>query len=1056
MMLFHSSTSRWKLNLFLSVCVLLIILHCVAFSGQHEAIRFQHFGVEQGLPNSIVYRVLLDSHGYLWVVALHGLARYDGYRFQVYRNDPEDEASLSDNEVRALFEDRYGNLWVGTRRGLNRFDLETGKFKRYLYSVHDKNSISSDYITALCEDGKGELWVGTINAGLNKFNPRDDNFTRVARDTSELTAARKSLRNNRVHAMIRDHKGILWIGTGGGWLHRLDPVTNEFDCYRSARIDTSTLDRDAVHALYEDHEGNIWLGTLEAGIKKFDPMTLRFKTFAHRPRDPASLANNSVNQLLVDRVGDLWIATGGGGLDRWVSREQKFEHHTHDPKNPASLSSDHVACLCEDQAGTLWVGTTFGLDRYVARMSIFRNFSYDPADPKSLSDNYVGSIKEDLSGDLWVATIGGGLNRFNRATGVFEHFFHIPGDPKSISRDVVSCLSEDHSGTLWIGTWGGGLNKLNRESRTFEHFTHDPRNPKSISSDYINSIYEDRSGILWVGTGSAGLDKLNPKTDESTHFSHDPTNPNSLTGNGIRDFEADSSGSDEELLWIATNHGFTRLDVKHEEFQQFFPDTHYTSRSNDIRKIHEDHSGTLWLATLDGLWNFEPKTRVFRHFTTKDGLANDFVTCVDEDDHGRLWIGTGNGLSQFDPRTKEFKNYDTEDGLQESEFDFVCKLRSGELCFGGPNGFTMFHPDSIKENTHVPPIVITEFREFNKPVDIHQAMGRSGAIELSYKEDVFSFEFAALDFVRPEKNQYAYKLEGFDKDWVYCGTRRSATYTNLNGGEYIFRVKGSNNDGFWNEEGTSIAVVITPPFWATWWFRTVFFVTIAGLIGGAVRYVAVRKLKRRVRTLEQQRALERERLRISQDMHDEVGANLTEIAILSELVRRDIQKPKEAETNVQKISEKARELIDNIGEIIWAINPQNDRLDNLTSYIREFASEYFEMASIDCRFDFPEEMPSRQLSAEDRRNIFLTMKEAINNAVKHSGATLVELNCRVSGHEVVFTVQDNGRGFIIESLSGQGNGLLNMKKRIEEINGNFQIESHPGNGTKIRLTVPLT
>jgi signal transduction histidine kinase len=496
--------------------------------------------------------------------------------------------------------------------------------------------------------------------------------------------------------------------------------------------------------------------------------------------------------------------------------------------------------------------------------------------------------------------------------------------------------------------------------------------------------------------------------------------------------------------------------VKHEEFQQFFPDTHYTSRSNDIWKIHEDHSGTLWLATLGGLWSFEPKTRIFSHFTIKDGLASDFARCVEEDDHGRLWIGTGNGLSRFDPRTKQFKNYDTGDGLQGSEFDFGCKLRSGELCFGGPDGFTMFHPDSIRENAHVPSIVITGFRKFEKPVNIHQAMGRSGTIELSYKEDVFSFEFAALDFVRPEKNQYAYKLEGFDRDWVYCGTRRSATYTNLDGGEYVFRVKGSNNDGVWNEEGTSIAAIITPPFWATWWFRTVFFVTITGLIGGGVRYIAVRKLQRRVRALEQQRALERERLRISRDMHDEVGANLTEIAILSELVKRDIQKPKEAETNVQKISEKARELIDNIGEIIWAINPRNDQLDNLTSYLREFASEYFEMASMNCRFDFPAEMPSRQLSAEVRRNIFLTMKEAINNAVKHSGATSAQLSCRASDYEVEFSIQDNGRGLVIENLSGQGNGLVNMKKRIEEISGNFLIESQPGNGTTIRLTVPLT
>jgi ligand-binding sensor domain-containing protein/signal transduction histidine kinase len=1055
--LFPPSIGCLKLSYFLSVCLLLFAAHCAAFSAQKETIRFQHFGIEQGLPNSVVWGILLDSHGYLWIGTNDGLGRFDGYHFQVYRNDPEDKASLSHNDVRTLFDDRYGNLWIGTYGGLNRFDQKTGKFERYLHSAHDQNSISSDAITAIGEDGEGELWVGTWDAGLNKFNRHDDSFTRFERDTSETTSGKKTLRDNKVHAIIRDHEGALWIGTRGGWLQRLDPAKNEFDCYRDPHADTSAASPDGVRALCEDHSGSIWLGTFDAGIKKFDPVTQKFETFVHRPRDPASLTNNSVNRLLVDQSGDLWVATFNGGLDRWLSRQKKFEHHLNDPKNPASLSNDNVISLCEDRSGDIWVGTATGLDKYFAGISKFRNFRHDPDDPSSLSNNYVKAMSEDLSGNLWIATEGGGLNRFDRATGVFEHFFHNPRDTGSISSNYATDLCKDRSGTLWVGTLDGGLNKLNLESRTFEHFAHDPDNPKSISSNDIRSIYEDRSGILWVGTGDAGLNKVNPRTGESTHFFRDPNNSNSLTSNGIQDFQVDTSHRGEALLWIATNHGFTRFDVRGEEFQQFFPDAHRASRSNNVVQIYEDHSGTLWLATMGGLWSFEPQTRVFRHYTTQDGLASDLVWSLEEDDHGRLWIGTGNGLCRFDPRTKQFKKYDTGGGFQGSEFNYGshCKLRSGELCFGGLNGFTMFHPDSIKENTHVPPIVITGFREFDKPVDIHQAIGPSGAIEVSYKENSFSFEFAALDFVRPEKNQYAYKLEGFDRDWAYCDTRRSATYTNLDGGEYVFRVKGCNNDGVWNEEGTSLAVIITPPFWATWWFRAIFFVTIAGLIGGAARYVAVRKLQRRVRTLEQQRALERERLRISRDMHDEVGANLTEIAILSELVKRDIQKPKEAETNVQKISEKARELIDSIGEIIWAINPRNDQLDSLTSYIREFASEYFEMASINCHFDFPAEIPSRQLSAEVRRNIFLTMKEAIHNAVKHSGATLVELSCRASVHEVEFSVQDNGRGFVIENLSGQGNGLVNMKKRIEDIDGAFQIESQPGNGTKIQLTVPL-
>jgi ligand-binding sensor domain-containing protein/signal transduction histidine kinase len=1042
-----SLVTHLKLKYILTVCFLLVAAPCTAVAAQKETIRFQHFGVEQGLPGSSVSVILLDSHGYLWIGTENGLCRYDGYDFQVYRNDPEDETSLTDNWVRALFEDRYGDLWIGTWAGLNRFDEKTGKFKRYLHNPHDDKSISSDSITAICEDGKGVLWIGTLDAGVNKFNRQDNSFTRFESDTSKEAADRKTLRDNRVRVMIRDHKGVLWIGGRGGWLHRLDPITNEFDCYRTEFI--------GVRALCEDHSGNIWLGTFNDGIRKFDPVTHKFESFVHKARDPASLANNSVNQLLVDRSGDLWIATFNGGLDRWLSREKKFEHHVHDPRNSASLSSNNATSLCEDRSGAIWVGTDQGLDKYFLGMSKFRDFSHDPDNPKSLSNNYVFQIMEDRSGHLWISTVGGGVDCFDRSTGVFEHFLWNPKDPRSIFSPYVGSVLEDRSGMLWVGTlYGiGDLDKLNPTTGTFQHFTLDPKNPRSLIPLSMTAIYEDRSGILWIGTQNAGLNKFNPQTGESIHFYHDPNNPNSLTDNGIEGFEVDASCGDEELLWIATHHGFTRFDVTHEEFQQFFPDAHHRSRSNVVNEIHKDHSGTLWLGTGGGgLYAFEPTTGVFSRFTTKDGLASDLVGPVEEDDHGRLWIGTSNGLSRFDPRTKEFKNYNISDGLPANGIISACRLRGGELCFGSFNGFTMFHPDSIKDNTHVPPIVITGFRKFNKPFDLHQAIGPSGAIEVSYKENVFSFEFAALDFVRPEKNQYAYKLEGFDKDWVYCGTRRSATYTNLDGGKYIFRVKGSNNDGVWNEEGTSIAVIITPPYWATWWFRGFAFVAVLVIVGGTIRYVEKRKLMRRIQQLEQERAVELERARISQDMHDEVGSSLSEISVLSELARK---KPEEAGTYIQEISERAAELIDSVSEIVWAMNPRNDTLDTLLAHIRRNAVKYLGLANISCRFAVPDSIPAHPLHAELRRNLSLVVKEALHNIVKHSAATEVSISVEYMKDKLEVLVADNGKGFVVQERQGTGNGLKNMQKRIADVGGILSIDSMPGRGTRLAIEASL-
>lgn len=557
---------------------------------------------------------------------------------------------------------------------------------------------------------------------------------------------------------------------------------------------------------------------------------------------------------------------------------------------------------------------------------------------------------------------------------------------------------------------GGGLDEFDRDSGIFIHHKYDPKDPNSLGWNWVNAIYEDKSGTLWVGTSTdTALNKLDRATGKFTRYLYDPKNIKSLS------------------LY-------------------------------SVHSIYEDSRGTLWIGTAAGLNRFERSTETFTHFTTKDGIASDFIGAILEDNSGYLWLKTLKGVSKFDPRTGTFRNYDASDGVNINPGwgKASYKNKKGEMLFGGTNGFVRFYPDSVKDNPHVPPIVITAFKVFDKPVPLDTAISEKKVLELSYRDDVFSFEFVALNYTSPEKNQYAYKLEGFDKDWIYCGTRRYASYTNLDGGTYVFKVKGSNNDGVWNEAGTSIFVIITPPFWKTWWFRTISFLTIAISIGGTIRYIETTKLRRRLRALEQQEALERERLRISRDMHDEVGANLTKISVMSELALKNRQTPDGGTKELLKISQTAREVIDNIGAILWAINPRNDRLDNLAGYIRESTSEFLEMTPIKYSFDFPEQIPGHPLSAEARRNIFLTMKEATNNVVKHSGATSVELHCRVSDHEVEFSIQDNGKGFIIEELPGRGNGLLNMKKRIEDIDGNFQIESQPGHGTRIKLIVPLT
>jgi len=827
-----------------------------ASAGQH--VEFEHFAGEEGLSGSAVRCILQDSKGFIWFGTNDGLSKYDGYSLTVYEHDPENPNSLSHNYVRAIHKDRSGVLWIGTHGGgLDQFDRENEQFIHYQHNPEDPHSLASNRVRSVHEDQFGMLWIGMDGGGLDRFDRENGSFIHYQHDPDDP----HSLSNNHVRSIHEDRSGVLWIGTHGGGLDRFDRENEQFIHYQHDPDDPHSLSNNRVWSIYEDRSGVLWIGTWD-GLDAFERQEERFIHHRYDPADPRSLSSNRVWSIYEDRAGVLWIGTWGGGLDTFDREKGRFFHHQHDAANAHSLSHDTVWSVYEDRSGVLWVGTGGGLDKVEREKKQFTHYQSVSNDPQSLSHNRVWSIFEDRSGALWVGT-SGGLDKIDRSTNNFAHYYYNPIDPQVLSHNNVWSIYEDRSGILWIGTWSG-LDRFDREKERFIHHQNDPNDPHSLSNNRVWSIHEDQSGVLWIGTGGGGLDEFDRSTEHFVSYQHDPNDPTSLSHNNVRIVYEDRSGT----LWIGTDGGLDRLDRASKRFFHYRNDANdpHSLSHNNIWSVYEDRAGALWIGTNGGgLDKLDRETETFIHYTERNGLPNDVVYGILEDDQGYLWLSTNNGLSKFDPRTETFRNYDVSDGLQSSEFSPYAyhRSKSGELFFGGINGLNAFYPDNVRDNPYIPPVVLTSLTQAGEDVDLGKAVESVREVTFHWPKNSFEFEFAALSYTQSERNQYAYRLEGFEKDWHYLGTRRFGGYTNLPGNRYTLRVIGSNNDGVWNREGLSIRVTIVPPFWATWWFRGLVALALIGsAVGGyRLRVRSIEAQSRELETLVEQRTYEIERRR---------------------------------------------------------------------------------------------------------------------------------------------------------------------------------------------------
>jgi ligand-binding sensor domain-containing protein/two-component sensor histidine kinase len=793
----------------------LLLMLCGAVYAQEETPenQFGHLALEEGLSHDTITCMVQDQKGFLWFGTYRGLNKYDGYTFTVYPDNRPDSRPPVVNSllVVSLYEDRTGILWIGTGDGgLIKFDRETLQWKSYQHNPAQPNSLSHNIVLTIYEDRRGELWVGTAD-GLNRFDRHTEQFFQyhAAPDDPE------SLANDQIQTIYEDQTGTLWIGTLNG-LYQFNRDTTKFRRYLSDPENPHSIGDHQIKALYEDHTGTLWVGTNGGGLNRFNRATGQFVHYRHNPDDPQSLSDDRVRTIYEDHTQTLWVGTTDG-LNKFNHETGQFTVYRPEQNNPYSLSDSDITSLYEDRSGLLWIGTFHGaLNTYSPETKQFLLYTHEPDNPQSLSSSDVTAIYADQSGMLWVGTNGRGLDQLDRQTGHVTHYQTDTAYPESLSNAQVEAIYEDRSGSLWIGT-RGGLNQLDHERARFRHYTHDPENPASLSHDVVSAIVQVRSGTLWIGTGGGGLNQFDPDTEHFTPYRHDPADSSSLSHDDIVCLHEDRFGN----LWIGTSGGGLNVfEPQQKGFRHYRHDpADPSSLSHDVvLTMYEDRFGTLWMGTNRGLDQFDRKTETFTHYGKKDGLPSNLVVGILEDGQGNLWLSTFNGLSKFNPETGTFTNFDVSDGLQSNKFNRACAQSWDDVMFfGGVQGVNAFYPEQIKDTRWLPAVVMTALTQNGEPLFGDKPMESIGEIRIDWRHNFFEFEFAALSYIQPAKNQYAYLLKGFDRDWNYIGTRRFGKYLNLPGGKYTLRIKGSTNEGIWNEEGTSIQVSIADPPWKTWW-----------------------------------------------------------------------------------------------------------------------------------------------------------------------------------------------------------------------------------------------
>lgn len=1063
-----------------------IILTQISFSQTSE--KIDHIGINDGLSMSTITGLIQDESGFIWIGTQEGLNRYDGYEFKILKKELGNENSLTSNYIMNLALDKFGNIWVSTGEGIDKFNIKTDKFSHYNYNFSDTTSLISDEIIRIVPTSNGNVWLGTNYEGICKFDYKTEKFTRYAinEDTSTVSG-------NIVTSIFEDVDGKIWIASLDGGIDIYDEKTDNF-----TKLDIDKSIYRGVSSILKK-ENKLYIATFLNGINVYD---LETKTIEKIILDKTKTRKNEqpeIKFIRLDSKDKLWIATYTQGIYKLDLETRKTSYYSRGSEN--KLSNDNISAFLEDKNGIIWIGTyEDGINLIKPHNKIIENYTSDPQQINTLSGSSIFGLIQDKDKILWAGTQGSGINKINRMTGKISHILADPYNKEALSHNEITAIAEDQDGYLWVGTIYG-LNRLDKKTGKFKRYFYSRKNfnteNSSLSSSSITALLVDKDNNLWIGTDYSGLNKLDPTRKKFKIYYNILGDDESLSSNNVITLFSDSEGYIWTSSWLK---GLNRVDPETDKIKRYIynPDNPSSLQTNTVYSISEDSDGFLWFGSTDGLIKFDKKTEIFKSYTEKDGLPNNSVYGILEDQDGFLWITTNRGIAKFDKNKEVFKIYDEKDGFQGLEFNANAyyKTSDGELIFGGYLGISAFYPKNIKDYSYSSTVTITEVKIGNDVLKIGKK--REGKdiitenisyvdeINLPYFENNISINYSAMNYFAPEKIKYSYKLEGMDEDWIFAENRRFVAYNKLPPGNYVFRVRSTNNEGLWNEKEKLLKINISPPFWETIEFKllAVLLISVIIYLAYKLKMQSVKEQKEKLEKIVEERTKELVQINNTKDKFFSIIAHDLKNPFVSLLGFTEIlheesddltnEETKEITSNLRKSVRNLYGLLNNL--LNWStLQTGQMHIKETKITINELINHNIDLYKVVAerkKIVINKNLDNELLAFSDENMVNTILRNLISNAIKFTPEEgHITVNANKVDEKIEISVEDDGIGLTdveIENIlnpkvylsmpgtnneKGTGIGLALCREMLEKNGGKLLVSSNKGRGSIFKFHI---